>query len=95
LSVKFDDGHPPDLPDFAAIQELHVHGAATAKPTGADTAFAGYFIALIVNEDKGKFRQALHFLVQLRKVNHGTKIPRTGGAGKDKKRLLCGQPFYE
>jgi hypothetical protein len=65
LSVKFDDGYPPYLPDFAAIQELHVHGTATAKPTGADAAFAGDFLALTVNEDKGKFRQALHFLMQL------------------------------
>jgi hypothetical protein len=94
LSVKFDDRHSPYLPDFAAIQELHVHGAATAKPTGANTTLAHDFLALIVNEDKRKFRQALHFFVQLRQVNHGTKIPRTGGAGKDKKRLPCGQPFY-
>jgi hypothetical protein len=65
LSVKFDDGDSPYLPGFAAVQELHVHGAATAKPTGADTTLAGDFLAFTVNEDKGKFRQALHFLIQL------------------------------
>jgi hypothetical protein len=79
LSVKFDDGNPPDFAYFATIQELYVHGAATAKPAGADAAFAGDFVAFIVDEDEGKFRQALHFFMQLRNMYHGTKIPRTGG----------------
>jgi hypothetical protein len=86
LSVKFNDGHPPDFPCFATFQELYVHGAAIAEPTGTDTALASIFLALTVDEDKRKFRQALHFFMQLRDVNHETKIPRLCGVLKDKKR---------
>jgi hypothetical protein len=89
LSVKFDDGNPPDFAYFAAFQKLYVHGAPTAKPTGADATLAGDFLALIVDEDKGKFRQTLHFFVQLRYMYHGTKIPRVSEVLKDKKRLPC------
>jgi hypothetical protein len=87
LSVKFNDGYPPDFPYFATIQELHVHGTATAKPIGANATLACVFLALVINEDKGKFRQALHFFMYLRKVNHDTKIPRRSKVLKDKKRL--------
>jgi hypothetical protein len=65
LSVKFDDGNPPDFAYFAAIQELYIHGAATAKPACADATLARDFLALFINEDKGKVRQALHFFMQL------------------------------
>jgi hypothetical protein len=63
LSVKFNDGHPPDFAYFAAFQEFYVHGAATAEPAGAEATLARYFIAFIVDEDEGKFRQTLDFLM--------------------------------
>ena len=95
MSVKFDDRHPPYFANFATIQELYVHGAATAKPAGADATPAGDFLALFVDEDEGKFGQSLHFLMQLRNVNHGTKYPAGAGQERTKNGYLMSSRFKE